>query len=169
MSLRQRPQARSASDVNLEASMNLDEQPVCGRDSRVAWLVNQLNGFLSSPHADQVGTKSVVSWYFNYGLLSMGLNRRELEAGLRPYRSLHELAMGLTDDEISQGMPPPEFGKGDKVEVVVNAKNTVPHVGSVIEFAWHPKDRKWLFTMEENGKKIGKRYAKEDLRLLLGS
>lgn len=75
--------------------------------------------------------------------------------------------MGLTGDEVSQGKSPPEFGKGDKVEVVVNAKNITPHIGSIIEFAWHHKDMKWFFTIEENGKKVGKRYAKEDLRPFL--
>ncbi len=72
--------------------------------------------------------------------------------------------MGLTDDEVSQGKPPPEFDKGDQVEVIVNAKNITSHVGSVIDFIWHHEDKKWFFTIEENGKKVGKRYTKEDLR-----
>jgi len=54
------------------------------------------------------------------------------------------------------------------VEVVVNLKNITPHTGTVIDFAWYHKDRKWLFTIEKNGKKVGKRYAKEDLRLSVG-
>ncbi len=54
------------------------------------------------------------------------------------------------------------------MEVVVNAKNITPHVGSIIDFAWHHKDKKWFFTIEENGKKVGKRYAKEDLRPFVG-
>lgn len=54
------------------------------------------------------------------------------------------------------------------MEVIVNAKNITPHTGSVIDFSWHHKDRKWFFTIEENGKKVGKRYAKEDLRPIVG-
>ena len=148
--------------------MSSDDQPVCGRDSRLAWLVGQLQDFLSAPNANLVGTTSIVSWYLNYGLFSMALSRSELEAALRQYPSLQEIAMGLTDDEVSQGRPPPEFDKGDQVEVVVNAKNITPHTGTVIEFAWHHKDRQWLFTIEENGKKVGKRYTKEDFRPSVG-
>lgn len=126
--------------------------------------MGQLREFLAAPHAHLVGTPSIVSWYLNCGLFSMEFSRPELEAALRSHPSLQEMAMRLTEDEISQGKPPPELGRGDTVEVVVNAKNTTSHVGTIIDVAWHYKERKWFFIIEENGRKVGKRYTKEDLR-----
>jgi hypothetical protein len=60
--------------------------------------------------------------------------------------------------------PPSKFRAGDAVEVVASDKNRTYHKGRVRQVTWHFKDREWNFFIEENGKKIGKRYLATDLR-----
>jgi hypothetical protein len=60
-------------------------------------------------------------------------------------------------------LPMPRFSVGQKVVVVLNEKNKTPHTGSVREVIWHYKDSRYNYYLEENGKKISKRYFEEDL------
>ena len=52
------------------------------------------------------------------------------------------------------------------VEVIVNAKNITCHKGVIRQIIWHSKDQRWHFWLEEDGRKVSKRYAAADLRLL---
>jgi hypothetical protein len=49
------------------------------------------------------------------------------------------------------------------VTVVVNERNRTPHSGTIRALIWHHKLRRWHYFLEEDGKKISKRYAAEDL------
>jgi hypothetical protein len=60
--------------------------------------------------------------------------------------------------------PPSKFRAGDAVEVIASDKNRTYHKGRARQMTWHFKDRKWNFFIEENGKKISKRYLATDLR-----
>ena len=95
---------------------------------------------------------------------SMGLSRQELEASLCPMPELQAIAASLSDEEVSQGKPPPAFIEGQCVEVIVNARNTTYRKGRVRGVNWHHKEGQWIFVLEENGKKVSKRYEAKDLR-----
>jgi hypothetical protein len=61
------------------------------------------------------------------------------------------------------GIPPPVFVVGQRVRVVLNERNRTPHTGSIREAIWHHKEGRYHYFLEENGKKISKRYREEDL------
>jgi hypothetical protein len=65
---------------------------------------------------------------------------------------------------VSIEKPSPEFNVGDAVEVVVNSANPTYHKGCVRQVIWHFRDRRWCYLLEENGKKVSKRYTGSDLR-----
>lgn len=146
--------------------MTADDAPVSGRSLRLAWLVDWIHANLASANAHLVGTRSIAAFYLKQGLAA-AFTRAELEEALLPDSTLRHLATDLSDDEISQGRPPPEFAKGDRVETIVNAKNIVQHIGSITDCAWQPEQGMWLFILEENGKRAGKKYSAEDLRPIL--
>jgi hypothetical protein len=56
-----------------------------------------------------------------------------------------------------------KFSVGQKVKVVLNDRNRTPHTGSVREVTWHYKDGRYNYYLEEDGKKVSKRYLEEDL------
>lgn len=59
----------------------------------------------------------------------------------------------------------PNYPIGTKVEVIVNQNNRTYHKGTIDQTIWHFKDNRWNYYLkDENGKKIKKRYIKEDLR-----
>lgn len=145
--------------------MSIDNQPFCGKESQLNWLVCELQKSLAMRSIFVVGTKSVVSEYMSYGY-SIGFSRSELEVALKAFPNLQKIAINLTEDDVAQGKPPPDFQKGELVEVIVNAKNTTYRKGVILDLTWHHKKRKWIFLIEENGKKISKRYEKEDLHFL---
>ena len=62
---------------------------------------------------------------------------------------------------------PPEFRVGDKVEVILNERNTTPHKGIVNDVIWHFKYEQWFYMISENGKKVSKRYFATDLRKIV--
>lgn len=143
--------------------MSAESQPITSHHTQLEWLVGELQRHLSSPGAPGVGESSVIAWYMSYGY-SRGLSRAELEASLAFAPHLRSIAAGLSDDEISNGKPPPSFVEGQLVEVVLNARNTTYHKGIVQEIGWHHEEAKWLFRLSENGKRVSKRYEAEDLR-----
>ena len=57
-----------------------------------------------------------------------------------------------------------DFELGDKVEVILNHRNKTFHKGKIRQVIWHNKDNCWNYYLEENGKKIQKRYLSEDLK-----
>jgi hypothetical protein len=144
--------------------MNNEDAPITSHHSRAEWFVGELKNRLSSKSADFVGTKSIVAWYMSFGY-SMGLQRETLEAALSSSPDLQAIASSLNEDDISQGKPPPEFKEGQLVEVIVNGRNSTYRKGTIRGLGWHHQERQWLFFIEENGKKVSKRYEARDLRL----
>ena len=65
--------------------------------------------------------------------------------------------------------PPPEFALGRGVKVVVNDRNRTPHAGIVRACIWHFKLDRWTYYLEEDGRKIHKRYFAADLSPVDGS
>jgi len=59
--------------------------------------------------------------------------------------------------------PEPEFRVGDAVRVRLNDYNRTSHCGHVREGIWHFKDQCYNYYLEENGKKVSKRYLAKDL------
>ncbi|HET6882611.1 MAG TPA: hypothetical protein VFI31_20760 [Pirellulales bacterium] len=59
--------------------------------------------------------------------------------------------------------PLPAFCLGQVVQVILNDRNKTPHTGTIREIIWHYKDQRFNYYLEENGKKISKRYFEEDL------
>jgi hypothetical protein len=64
---------------------------------------------------------------------------------------------------VTQNLPTPEFAVGDRVAVRVNERNRTPHIGEVRQVIWHHKDSRYNYYLNENGKKVSKRYFAEDL------
>jgi hypothetical protein len=57
----------------------------------------------------------------------------------------------------------PEFNVGQRVSVILNEANRTPHAGLISRVVWHHKLKKWIYFLEENGKKVQKCYFAEDL------
>lgn len=129
--------------------------------------MGELRAHLASPGASSVTSKEVVGWYMRYGY-SLGVDRDILEGALEAMPEAREIAKGLSSSDIEAGKPPPEFGTGQLVEVVVNARNLTYHRGTIRELSWHHKEGKWMYLLTEAGKKIGKRYEARDLRAVEG-
>lgn len=72
----------------------------------------------------------------------------------------------LTPDELAIDAHPPELKIGQKVRVILSARNHTPREGSIIDRIWHHKDRRWNYYMEENGRRVSKRYFIDDLKAL---
>lgn len=60
--------------------------------------------------------------------------------------------------------PQPRYSIGKLVRVVLNERNRTPHTGFIRQVIWHHKDGRYNYYLEENGKKIAKRYFEEDLQ-----
>ena len=60
--------------------------------------------------------------------------------------------------------PPPRFSIGQRVSVLLNARNRTRRTGSIRQVIWHHKDGRYNYYLEENGKEVSKRYFEEDLR-----
>ncbi|WP_165232309.1 hypothetical protein [Aquisphaera insulae] len=59
--------------------------------------------------------------------------------------------------------PEPTHRVGQPVRVLVNARNRTPHLGSIREVIWHHKDARYTYYIEEEGRRVPKRYFTEDL------
>ena len=59
--------------------------------------------------------------------------------------------------------PPPLFSLGQCVKVILNARNKTTHVGTIRQITWHHKDQRYNYYLDENGRKVSKRYFDEDL------
>lgn len=57
----------------------------------------------------------------------------------------------------------PEFSIGQQVRVILNERNRTPHTGVIVQVICHHKMEKWCYFLEENGKRLSKRYFSEDL------
>lgn len=134
-----------------------------GQSRRLEWLVGQLRRYLEGPGFFDTGPKPAVNRYMTFGF-SMGFSRAELEASLASMPELQPIAASLMDEEVSQGKPTPEFFRGQVVELVVNAGNVPDRKAAVRGRNWHQKQGRWIFFLEEEGRKVSRRYEAKDLR-----
>jgi hypothetical protein len=58
----------------------------------------------------------------------------------------------------------PEFALGQRVRVVLNDRNRTPHEGTIRAAVWHHKQSRFHYYLLEDGRKVSKRYAAEDLQ-----
>jgi hypothetical protein len=72
---------------------------------------------------------------------------------------------GLIDriDQCTLDRPWPMFCIGQHVRVILNDRSRTPHIGTVREIIWHVKDQRYNYYLEENGKKVSKRYFDSNL------
>jgi hypothetical protein len=138
-------------------------EPITSYHTGLQRLHNELLRQLMLKEMSFVQLREVISWYFSYGY-SLGFSRKEMEEALSENAQHMEIASTLSELEIQNGKPAQEFSIGESVEVIVNAKNTTYHSGRIIEIIWHHKESKWYYLIEENGKKVSKRYEAKSLR-----
>lgn len=97
---------------------------------------------------------------------SRGIKSADLLDALREYEAYYEMANQFLDNEFDCGPPLPELRHGQMVEVILNERNHTQRRGAIIDMVWHHKDAKWYYFIRQDGRKILKRYAKEDLRMV---
>jgi hypothetical protein len=68
--------------------------------------------------------------------------------------------------DIANQPSPQELALGTTVKVRLNDRNRTPHTGTIIQAVWHFKDAKWHYYLDENGRKVSKRYAADDLDMI---
>jgi hypothetical protein len=61
---------------------------------------------------------------------------------------------------------PQEMAIGTKVTVRTNEHNRTPHTGIIARAVWHFKLGKWFYFLEENGRRVAKRYVADDLEVI---
>jgi hypothetical protein len=55
------------------------------------------------------------------------------------------------------------FDIGENVSVRINARNTSPHIGKIVEKIWHHKYQLWYYYIHDSrDRKISKRYTAAD-------
>jgi hypothetical protein len=135
---------------------------ICGRHSRLNWLRGRLEQHFEQPGASVVQPLEIIGWYLRCGF-DGGFSSDELLFALKERPDLLALAESASAQDISAGKPPPEFLLGQRVEVVVNARNVTFRRGRISDVRWHHKQALWHFFIEENGRHIGKRYEARDL------
>ncbi len=62
--------------------------------------------------------------------------------------------------------PPPAFSIGERVRVILGERNQTSRTGTIREIVWHYKDQRYIYFIEENGKKVAKRYFQDDFERL---
>jgi hypothetical protein len=52
---------------------------------------------------------------------------------------------------------------GQRGRVILNARNKTPRVGTIRDIIWHFQAERYNYYLEEDGRKVSKRYFEEDL------
>ena len=60
-------------------------------------------------------------------------------------------------------VPTPKFAIGQKVRVRLSDRNRTAHEGTIRDIIWHLKDERHNYYIEEDGRKVSKRYYEDDL------
>jgi hypothetical protein len=134
-----------------------------GQSRRLEWLAGRLRRYLEGAGFFDAGPRPAVKHYMAFGF-SMGFCRVELEASLASMPELQPIAASLSDEEISQGKPAPEFLRGQLVELVTDLGNVPYRKAAVRGRNWHQKQGRWVYFLEEDGGKVSRRYEARDLR-----
>ena len=59
--------------------------------------------------------------------------------------------------------PPSGFSMGQRVRVILNGRNKTPCVGTIRDIIWHFQAECYNYYLEEDGRKVSRRYTEEDL------
>lgn len=59
-------------------------------------------------------------------------------------------------------IPPPSFEIGDPVKIIGTKKNSARR-GKIREHIWHHKNTEWMYFINEEGRKVSKRYREDEL------
>ncbi len=147
----------------------MPKDPVSGYSVRFDRFREEFVKFLQArTHPD--GVRAIVAWLFRYASFS-GISHSHISAIVEQTAKtnpecrealLHALH-SLTENEIATAAHPPEFEIGQRVQVILNARNLTPHAGTILTRVWHHKNKKWNYTLLEGDKRIAKRYFFEDL------
>jgi hypothetical protein len=63
-------------------------------------------------------------------------------------------------------IPPPAFALETGVRVRPGERNRTPREGTIRKIVWHYQDECYYYFLEQDGKKVSKRYREEDLQTL---
>ena len=143
--------------------MSPDDQTSEPGRTRLEWLTGQLRRKLEIAGLAGTETKPTVVWYMRFGF-SMGVTRAELQAALASTPPLHAIAANLSEEEVTEGKPPPGFAKGQVVDVMAGPEGAICHKGTVRGLCWHQKAGQWIFFVKENSRNVSKLYEAKDLR-----
>jgi hypothetical protein len=145
------------------STANPNDAPIAPGRTRLEWLTRQLKQKLEIAGLTDIETEPAVVWYMRFGF-SLGVSRTELQAALSAMPTLHMIAANLSEEEVTQGKPSPEFAKGQVVEVMVDSQGATGHKGTVRGLCWHQKEDQWIFFIKENSRNVSKLYKAKDLR-----
>lgn len=118
------------------------------------------------------GVTGVIRWHIHSASNDL-LKRHHVEELIdsiaaeleEPLKSVIRNAVRTADEQaLASSKSIPEFPVGSSVEVVLNAKNLTPHKGEILDSIWHFKEQCWNYYIEEDGKRISKRYLAADLK-----
>lgn len=115
------------------------------------------------------GIRGLVAWFYRsaryVGIRDEHIRRIIAEVNAeRPGLDLEQTAVDLTDEEVAVAAHPPELDLGQRVSVILNARNYTPHSGEICDRVWHHKDQRWTYLILESGKRVSKRYYSDDLQ-----
>jgi hypothetical protein len=144
-----------------------NDQPIAQGRTRLEWLTRQLKRKLEvaglTDTDTDTETEPAVVWYMRIGF-SLGVSRTELQAALSATPALHGVAANLSEEEVTEGKPPPEFAKGQLVEVIAGPGGASRDKGTVRGLCWHQKEGRWIFFIKDNDRNVSKLYEAKDLR-----
>lgn len=128
----------------------------------------QLAEFIAEDrHPD--GIRGLVAWLYRSaryaGIRDEHISQIITEVSAEhPELHLEQTAADLTEQEVAVAAHPPELDLGQRVSVILNARNYTPHSGEICDRVWHHKDRKWAYFLLESGKRVSKRYYYDNLQ-----
>jgi hypothetical protein len=140
-----------------------NDPPIAPGRTRLEWLTRQLKRKLEIAGLADTETKAAVVWYMSLGF-SLGVNRSELQAALSATPAFHAIALNLPEEEVTQGKPPPEFAKGQIVEVIAAQDDRARGTATVRGLCWHQKEGRWIFFVREGCRNVSRLYDANDLR-----
>lgn len=143
--------------------MRPNDPPTAPGRTRLEWLTGQLKRKLEIAGPGDAETKAAVVGYLRVGF-SLGVSRAELHAALSAMPALHAIAVDLPQEEVTQGKPPPEFAKGQIVEVIAAQDDTARGTATVRGLCWHQKEGRWIFFIREGCRNVSRLYDAKDLR-----
>ncbi len=140
-----------------------DDRPIHGELSAAIRLVDELDQRSRERAIDPEELRRLVAWYLFRGS-SRRIPRPVIERELTRFPMLQAIAVELDDIDLLDGRPLTEFVLGQHVEVILNGRNTTFHRGTIRSVVWHHKEQAWMYLLDENGRRLSRRYEARDLK-----